>query len=162
MRRQASYAASAFTAELLMRRSAAAGAKAGDLEPVAGRDEPMLGRGVREPLLEPAFAELDHAVAARADEVMVVVLAAPAVAELARVVRKNVDRALAGQARERAVDGRQAEAFAALLEPRVKLLGRDVIVFVLELRDDRDALRRGPHAGMPEGSLGGLPPASRI
>lgn len=73
----------------------------------------MRPRDPLEPRIELAVGELDDAVAAGADEVVMMALAAPPVAELARTVRERVDDAGLGQEAERAVDGRQAELLAA-------------------------------------------------
>jgi hypothetical protein len=53
---------------------------------MVGRDEAMLLRGGRDPVVEPAFADLDHLVAPLAQEVVVVLVAAQAVALLSSVV----------------------------------------------------------------------------
>jgi bisphosphoglycerate-independent phosphoglycerate mutase (AlkP superfamily) len=54
-------------------------AEAVDFEPVAGREESMIGGHALEPALQAAVEDFDDAVAPRADEVMVVVFPAAAV-----------------------------------------------------------------------------------
>src|SRR5688500_12456751 len=61
---------------------AAGRAETGHLEAVAGGDEAVRARDPLEPRIELAVGELDDAVAAGADEMVVVALAAPPVAEL--------------------------------------------------------------------------------
>ena len=77
-----------------LRGLAAVAAEAGNLQPVACRDEAVAAGDLIEPGPELAVHELDDTVAVRADEVVVVPLGAPAIAELAGVVRDRVDDAL--------------------------------------------------------------------
>ena len=109
---------------------------------MGGCDEPVCRRHALEPRIEVAPAELDDAVTARADEVVMVIVAAPAVAELAGVVSKRVDHTLAREERERPVHGREAESLASPAQARVQLLGRQVVTLARELGEDADALRR--------------------
>ena len=87
---------------------AAVGADPGDLDAVVGGDEAVPLRGLVHPAVEVAFLHLDDTMAALADEVVVVCLAAEAVALLAAVVGEDVDDARIAQEGERAVDRRQA------------------------------------------------------
>ena len=72
-----------------------------------GRDEPVLRRNGVEPAAEATLLDLDDAMAARADEVMVVQLGAEPVTELRAVMRQGVDHAFVGEEGERAVHGRE-------------------------------------------------------
>ena len=67
-------------------RGLAAGAAAGDLDRVRLEREAVLGGEIGEPGVELAVAELDDPVAARADEMVVMAVAAQAVARLSAVV----------------------------------------------------------------------------
>ena len=106
---------------------AAVGAEADDLDAMVGRDEAVLLRGGGDPVVEPALLHLDHAVAALAEQVVVMRVAAEPVALLAAVVREDVDDALLAEQRERAVDGGEPGAGVALAEPPPELLRRDVV-----------------------------------
>ena len=75
---------------------------------------------------------------------------APAIAELARLVRERVDRAGVGEERERPVDGREAEALAPAAEPGVELLGGHVVALAHQLRGDDQPLTRGADAELGE------------
>ena len=83
--------------------------------------------GDGEPGVELAVAQLDDAVTARAHEVVMVTLAAEAVARLAAVVHQNVYDAGFGEALQRPVDGREADALSLVEEQRVDLLRRRVV-----------------------------------
>ena len=93
------------------------------------RDEAVLRRDGVEPFAEPALLDLDDAVAARADEVMVMGVRAEPLAELRAVMRERVDYGLVGEERERAVDGREPGLRVALAQPAPELLRRDVVPF---------------------------------
>ena len=90
--------------------------------------------------------ELDDAVAARADEMVVVPVSAEAVAELALAVGERVDHALVGEEPERAVDGGEPEPLAAPAQALVELLRGHVVVLLHQLGEDRQALPRRPDA----------------
>jgi hypothetical protein len=124
---------------------AAVGAEAGDLDLVRRRREVGRRGHPLEPVVEAAVGQLDHAVAAGADEVMVVLVAADPVAALLGAVREDVDDALLGQDAERAVDGREADALAAVAEPAEKLLGGRVVRLPGELLEHPQ-----PLSGRPE------------
>ena len=118
----------------------------------------MPGRYEPVPVCEPverrpeiAVGELYHAVALVADEVVMVLRPAPAVAELAGVVRELVDRAGLREEGESPVDGREAEPLAASPKPPVQLLRRHVVALVQEFRGDGDALPRRPDPDLLEG-----------
>jgi zinc transport system substrate-binding protein len=113
---------------------------------VSGRHEVVCLRHTLQPGLEVALVELDDATAARADEVMVMALAAPAVAELSGVVRERVDDALLGQEPQRAVDGREAEPLPATAQAFVQLLRGDVVAFTHQLGEHDHPLARSPHS----------------
>jgi hypothetical protein len=111
---------------------------------MGGRGEPVLLRAPLHPRLEIAVGELDDAVAARADEMVVMHVAAEPVAELARVVGEGVDGALLVEERQRAVHGCQPDAGALSSQPVVELAGRDVVVLAGQLLHDLQALRGLP------------------
>ena len=134
--------------------SAALRAEPGHVEAVAGGDEAVLGRDAVEPGVELAVADLDDPVAVGADEVVVVRVAAPAVAELATVVRERVDGAGAREQGERPVDGREADPLAAAAETLVERLCRHVVALAHELGEDVDPLARGAYAETADEGLG--------
>jgi hypothetical protein len=68
------------------RQLAAVGAEADDLDPVVRGDEAVSLRGGGDPAVEPALLDLDHAMASLAEQVMVMLVAAQAVALLAATV----------------------------------------------------------------------------
>ena len=107
-----------------------------------------------EPGAELAVLQLDDLVAVRADEMVMVALAAPAVAELAGVVREGVDDAFAREQPERAVDGREPEPLASAAQPLVELLGGDVVSLAHQLGEDGHALARRPDADALEHAHG--------
>lgn len=119
---------------------------------MAGRDEPVRGGEPLERGLELAAAELDHAMAARADEVVVVVVPAPPVADLSGAVGEGVDGAGAREERERPVHGRKPERFSPGAEAGVEILRRHVVALAQELACDRDPLPRRSNAGLGEGA----------
>ena len=108
----------------------------------------MLARGFPEPFVHFAAFELGHAVAARADEMVVVPLAAQAVAGLARAVCELVDDAVLAEDRERPVDGGEADRIAALAKARVDLLRGRIMRFRRERLEDEQALTRCAEAGL--------------
>jgi len=95
----------------------------------------VLGAGgdAVEPVAEIALPHLDDAVAALAEQMVVVRVAAEPVALLGAVVGEDVDDAALAQKRERAVDGGQARARVALAEPRPELLRGRVVPLAGEL-----------------------------
>ena len=110
----------------------------------------MLSREPLDPPVEIAVGDLDDAMTAVADQVVVVRIAAPAVAELARVVRELVDGSGLRKESERAIHGREPEVLAAVSQPGVEFLRRDVVAFAHQLLGDRDALTRGPDTHIGE------------
>ena len=138
-------------------RGAAAGTEAGDLEAMVRCHEAVLGGEAVEPRVELALAELDDPMAAGADEVMVMLVAAPPVAELVGAMRDRVDDALALEQAERPVDGGEPDAPAAAAEAGVELLRGDVVLFAHELGENLDALPRRPHPRRGDQPLGALP-----
>src|SRR5436305_15241454 len=70
---------------------AATGADAGRLQAVARGDEAVRGRDALEPAVQLAVSQLDDAVALRADEMVMMLLAAEPVARLRRAVHQGVD-----------------------------------------------------------------------
>jgi zinc transport system substrate-binding protein len=87
--------------------------------------------------------------------------AAEPVAELTLPVREGVDHALLGEEPERAVDGREPQALAALPQPLVELLGGDVVVLVHQLREHSHALAGRPDADALEELDGARLPIAR-
>jgi hypothetical protein len=71
-------------------------------------------RRLRDPGVDLAVLELLDAVAARADEMVMMSRAAQAVAGLAASVGELVDHVLLAQHRKRPVDGGEADTFPAL------------------------------------------------
>src|SRR5581483_1036705 len=108
-------------------RLAAVGAEPGDLDAVIGGDEAVPARDLGQPAVEAALTHLDHAVAAGAEQMMVVRLGAEAVAMLAAVVRERVHDALRREQRERAVDGGEAGARSPLPQPAPQFLRGHVV-----------------------------------
>jgi len=88
--------------------------------------------------------------AALADEVMVMALAAQPVAGLARVVRQRIDRTALAERRERPVDRGQADAVSGAGQRRVDLLRRRVVLLCGENPEHREPLARGPKVVPPE------------
>lgn len=74
----------------------------------------MLVEGPREPVVELALFDLRDPVTARADEMMVMALAAEPVARLSRAVGELVDDALLAEERECPVDRRETDALTPL------------------------------------------------
>ena len=120
---------------------------------MAGRDEPLFRGDAVEPWVERAVVKLDDPVALRADEVVVVLVAAPAVAELTRVVGEDVDDTLVGEQSERAVHGGEPEPLATGAQAGVELLRGHVVPLGEERLGDRDALPRGPDSCVAKRAL---------
>ena len=110
----------------------------------------MLSRDASEPLVETAVAELDDSVAARADHVVMVLVAADAVAELAAAVGQGVHDSRGRERREGAVHRREADPLASFSQPSVQLLGGRVVALASKLREDEDAAARGADPGFLE------------
>src|SRR4029079_6781065 len=124
---------------------ATAGAEADDLDAVVGGDEAVALRRGRDPVVEAALLHLHHAVAALAEQVMMMLVPAEPVALLASVVGEDVDDAVLAQERQRAIHGGEARAGVALAEPAPQLLGRHVVALAGELLEHLEAPRRRPH-----------------
>jgi hypothetical protein len=107
------------------------------------------------PRLEIAVGQLDDAMAAGADEMMVVDVAAQPVAELAGVVRQRVHGAVLMEERQRPVHGGQPDAGALPAQPVVELTSGDVVALARQLLDDLEPLGRlpDPVAGEESGCL---------
>ena len=114
------------------------------------RPEVLRGTHAREPAVEPALGQLDHAMALRAHQVMVMALAAEAVAGLAAAVRELVDDPLAGERAQRAVHRRQSDAIAARDQAAVDLLGGRVVRLGRQHLEDSHPLAGRPEAGALE------------
>jgi hypothetical protein len=113
---------------------------------MVGRDEAVLLRGRGDPFVEPALLDLDDAMAALAEEVMVMRVAAEPVALLAAVMGEDIDDALLAQERQRPVDRGQASAGVALAQPSPKLLGRHVVALAPKLLEHLEPSWRGVDA----------------
>src|SRR4029079_18552085 len=122
--------------------------KAGDLQRVPGRREPVLTCGLPEPFVHLAAFELGHAVAARADEMVMVPLAAEAVTGLARPGRELVEDTVLAEKRKRPVDGGEADRVAALAKARVDLLRRRIVGLGRERLENEQALARRAEPGL--------------
>ena len=119
-------------------RLAAGRAHAGDLDPVRVDAEAVLGGELVEPGLQVAVAELDDAVAARADEVVVVARRRTGGSRPRRSVVQSVSTTpLLASAGQRAVDGREADAHA--------VVGQQAVVDLLRGRVVRLARERAEH-----------------
>lgn len=79
-----------------------------------GGREPVLSRGFRQPFVHFAALELGDAVTARADEMVMVTLAAEAITRLARPMGEFVDDAVLAQERKGPVHGREPDRLIAL------------------------------------------------
>jgi zinc transport system substrate-binding protein len=105
----------------------AVGADADDLDRVGSMFEAVALRRPRHPGVDLAALELLDAMAARADEVVVVSRAAEPVTTLPGVVYELVDDILLAQDGQRPIDRREADPLAALAQPRVDLLSCGVV-----------------------------------
>jgi hypothetical protein len=83
---------------------------------------------------------------AAAHQVVVVLLAAEPVADLPRPMHQRVDRPMLAEQRQGAVDGRQPDRGAAVVEAGVDLLRGGVVGLGGEGVEHRAALAGGPHA----------------
>ena len=108
----------------------------------------MLARSFAEPFVQLTAFEFGNAVAARADEMMVVPLAAQAVARLARPVRELVDDAVLAEEGKRPVDSGETDWIAALAKARVDFLRGRIVRLGRERFEDEQALARRPEAGL--------------
>jgi hypothetical protein len=125
---------------------AAIGADAGRLDRVLTDREPVRSGSLAEPGVQIAVDELDYAVTALADQMVVMLLAAEPVAGLARVMAERIDGAAFAESRERPVHGREPDAFAAAGEDGVDLLRGRVVSLGSEDPEDGDALARRAEA----------------
>jgi hypothetical protein len=105
----------------------ARGADSRDLDRMVGHGEAVLGAELVQPAFELAVAELDHPMAVGADEVVMVLVAAEAIADLAGMVHEGVDRASLAQERERAIDRREPDRLALRAKPCMDLLRAGVV-----------------------------------
>lgn len=96
------------------------------------------------PLVERAVLHLYDAVAGRADEVVVVLVAAEAVAHLRGAVGQGMDHMALAQEPERPVDGREADRLATATQSCVDLLGGGVVTLAGEDVQNPEALPRRP------------------
>jgi zinc transport system substrate-binding protein len=108
----------------------------------------VLARSFPEPFVHLTAFEFGNAVAARADEMMVVPLAAQSVARLARPVRELVDDAVLAEEGKRPVDGGETDWIAAPAKARVDLLRGRIVRLGRERLEDEQALARRPEAGL--------------
>jgi hypothetical protein len=89
--------------------------------------EAVIGGQRGQPALEVAVAELDDAMALATDEVVMMPLTAKAVADLAGPMHQRVDNPLLAEQGKGAVDGGEADRFAARDQASVDLLGGRVV-----------------------------------
>jgi zinc transporter, ZIP family len=109
---------------------------------VLGGDEAVPLRGGRDPVVEPALLHLDDPVAALAEQMMVVLVAAQPVALLTPVVGEDIDHALLAEERERPIDRGEPGCRVALAEPAPELLCRHVVALARELLEHLEPARR--------------------
>ena len=112
-----------------------------DLDLVGGGGEAVLLGAALHPRLEIAVRQLDDAVAAGADEVMMVDVAAEPVAEFSCVMGERVHGAVLVEKRQRPVHGGEPDVSASSTKPIVELAGGDVVVLAGQLLDDQKPLR---------------------
>ena len=121
--------------------SAALRAQAVDFQAVPRGDEAVGGSHLLKVRLEVASHELDHPMAARTDEMVMVLIGADAIAELAGMMAEDVDDPLVAKERERPVDRCEPDPAPAAPETSVELLRRHVVGLLDELAENRHALR---------------------
>ena len=121
---------------------------------MAGGHEAVRLGDALEPGAQLAVLQLDDLVAVRADEMVMMAFAAPAVAKLARVVREGVDDAFVREQSQRAVDGREPEPLSPAAQALVELLRGDVVSLAHQLGEDGHALARRPDADALEHAHG--------
>lgn len=129
---------------------AAGAAEADDLDLVVGGHEAVTRCDGVGPGAEVALLDLDDAMAAGAEQVMVVRIAAQAIAELAAVVGERVDDALLVEEREGAVDRREADRGGAAAQAAPQRLGRKVVALACELLEHLEPLARRADAPLLE------------
>jgi hypothetical protein len=115
-------------------------AHADDLDVVRRGPESDLSRCRFDPAARAAPFQLDHAMAAATDDVVVVGFAAEAVARFSRDVRHCVQDSLLRERPQRAVHGCEPDRFARRAQPLEQLLSRRVMRFSGELFEDTQAL----------------------
>src|SRR5215204_2347951 len=96
----------------------------------------MLGRDLVEPRIELTAGDLHDPMARGTDEVMVMLLAAPPIAELAGVVGERVHGAFARQDRQRSVHGGETRSLASVAETRVEGLRGQIVLLAHQLGED--------------------------
>src|SRR5207253_1473645 len=120
----------------------AVGADAADLDAVIRRDKAVARRRLVHPAVEIARLHFDDAMAALANEVVMVGFAAEAVALLPAVVGEDIDHAGVAEERERAVDGSQTRGRVPAAQPAPQLLRGRVVPLERELREHLEPPRR--------------------
>jgi hypothetical protein len=133
-----------------LRGCAAIGADAGRLDRVRADREAVRSGSLAEPEVQIAVDELDHPVAALADQMVVMLLATESVARLPRVMAERIDGATLAERRERPVHSREPDACAAAGEDGMDLLGGRVVSLGSEDPEHGDALARRPEAAALE------------
>ena len=123
---------------------------------MAGGDEAVRGRYRLEAGLEITADELDDAMATRADEMVVMVVGADPIAQLAGMMAEDVDDPLVAKERERSVDGREPDTTPPCAQAPVELLGGHVVGLLDELAEDRHALGGRPNPVAFEQALGAV------
>jgi hypothetical protein len=128
---------------------------------MSGCHEAVRGRDLLKVRREVASHELDHAMATRADEMVMVVIGADAIAELAGMMAEDVDDPLVAKERERPVDRCEPDPVPAVPETSMELLRCHVVGLLDELAEHRHALRGRANPVPFEQPLGPLTPPTR-
>lgn len=115
----------------------------------------MSPRSLGEPRIQVAIDELDHAVAALADQVVVMPVAAEAVARLSRVMVERINGTGFAESGQRPVHGRQPDASWSAGEGGVDLLCGRVVPFRGKHPEDGHPLPGRPQA-VPQKELDGV------
>jgi hypothetical protein len=126
---------------------AAVAAETDDLEVMLGRDEPLLLGDPVNPGAQIAADELDDPVTPRAQQVvMVVVAAAEAIAALGGVMAEDLHEAAVDERRQRSIDGRQPDPLASAPKPLEELVSGRVVALFDELGEHQRTLPGRPQA----------------
>jgi hypothetical protein len=96
-----------------------------------------------EPRVELAFAKLDDLMALGTRQVVVMLISAEPVADLAWAVHERVNDAVTAQQAEGTVDGREADRDASCSQRFENLLGSRVVRLGLERLEDLEPLASG-------------------
>jgi hypothetical protein len=105
-----------------------------------GDREAVIAAETIEPGIELASAQLDNLMALGAGQVVVMLISAQPVTELAGAVGEGIDHSMAAQQAESSVDGGEADRDAARSQRLEDLLGGRVVRLCLERLEDVKAL----------------------